>query len=285
MRFLKDSWLPVLEVLAYFKDILRGRKTPVNPIDRALGIETSRRAPGAAMATGRDQDAFSIGYPAGSMPSVIRKSLSLIGIERDADFIDLGCGKGRALIVAAEFPFRALIGIELVPYLCRIARRNVEKLRPRECYADRISILEGDASTPDFDSASTIVLFLYHPFRRPLVETLVAHIEEALSTVPNRKFWIVYHNPVYYDVFDACLGLKRYFAGKIEFDADDRSAAPFDNTYESVIIYQSRNIRYIESLPGAEAKVRTIIPDISVEVVQTGVVEERPVGRGQILSH
>jgi hypothetical protein len=140
-------------------------------------------------------------------------------------------------------------------------------LHPRERYADRISILEGDASAPDFGIAPTIVLFLYHSFRRPLVEKLIAHIEGALSTVPARKLWVVYYNPVYFDIFDASPALKRYFAAKIEFDADDRSAAPFVVTYDSVIVYQSVNVRYAASLAGADAIVRTTVPDLAVEVV------------------
>jgi SAM-dependent methyltransferase len=126
MQFLKVLWPSVLDTLAIFKDALRGRPTQVHPLDRTFGIETSRRVPRAALATGSDKDALSIGYAAGAAPSVIRKSLSLVNIEGNAEFIDLGCGKGRPLIVAAEFPFRALTGIELSPYLCGIARRNVK---------------------------------------------------------------------------------------------------------------------------------------------------------------
>ncbi len=59
----------------------------------------------------------------GSQPSIMRRALSALGPVERYDFLDLGCGKGRALIVAAEFPFRAITGVELSPALAAIARR------------------------------------------------------------------------------------------------------------------------------------------------------------------
>jgi tRNA1(Val) A37 N6-methylase TrmN6 len=40
-------------------------------------------------------------------------------------FVDGGAGKGRALLLAAELPFRKVIGVELNEALARIAQRNV----------------------------------------------------------------------------------------------------------------------------------------------------------------
>ena len=40
-------------------------------------------------------------------------------------FVDLGAGMGRAMLLAAAYPFRAVVGVELHPTLARIARRNL----------------------------------------------------------------------------------------------------------------------------------------------------------------
>lgn len=40
-------------------------------------------------------------------------------------FVDIGSGKGAAVLMASEFPFRRLIGVELNPELAAEARRNV----------------------------------------------------------------------------------------------------------------------------------------------------------------
>lgn len=42
-------------------------------------------------------------------------------------FIDLGCGKGRTLIVAAQLPFKEVIGVELSPLHCEVARVNIDR--------------------------------------------------------------------------------------------------------------------------------------------------------------
>ncbi len=41
--------------------------------------------------------------------------------------MDLGCGKGRTLLVGAEYPFRAITGVELSPFSARIATDNIER--------------------------------------------------------------------------------------------------------------------------------------------------------------
>lgn len=255
----------VLDALGEVKRALLRKQRPAHPLDLALGIETSRAAPRVALNSGSELDRYSRGLVA-SAPSVIRKCLDVIGIDLDMDFIDLGCGKGRPMVVAAEFPFRSLTGIELSPYISKLARRNIARLHPKERYGDRMSIVEGDASKPDLGTAPAIVLFLYHSFDRPLVETLVAHLDAALSNAPGRKVWLIYYNPVHYEVFDASGAFARYFAAQVEFDADDRSAALF-NPCESVIIYQSTNVSVRPPCPGASAKLVTTVANVAVEVV------------------
>src|SRR5690606_37629429 len=45
-------------------------------------------------------------------------------------FVDMGSGKGRALLVASEFAFKKIVGIEISDELHRIAERNVELFKP-----------------------------------------------------------------------------------------------------------------------------------------------------------
>ena len=65
-------------------------------------------------------------------PELFRKMLaSLIQASpkidfREFTFIDIGSGKGRALLMAADYPFRRILGIELLPDLHRVARREYQ---------------------------------------------------------------------------------------------------------------------------------------------------------------
>jgi SAM-dependent methyltransferase len=84
-------------------------------------------------------------------------------------FIDIGCGKGRALLVAAP-RFHTVIGIELVPALAAIARRNLAKLNIRNAI-----VCEKDARRFSFASRPTVV-FLCNPFGREIMEMVVANM-------------------------------------------------------------------------------------------------------------
>lgn len=242
---------------------LKGRGRPVHPIDRKLGIETSQSVSRLSLATGSEADRNSVGY-VGATPSIIRKCFDVIGIGPDAEIIDLGCGKGRAVIVAAEYPFRLITGIELSGIVCDLARRNIAKL-PMEIRAERISVVQGDASMPTLSHAPATVMFLYNSFRRPLVVKLAQHLECELARDPHRVVWLIYYNPVCFDVFDASPLLTRHFAAKIDFEEDERASAPTGNTHDSVIIYRAGPDPR-PPLPGAHSKVLITIPDLGAEV-------------------
>jgi SAM-dependent methyltransferase len=254
----------ILRLLARAQRAIRGG-VPVHPIDQRLGIETSQKTSRKLIRTGTDADAVSVGY-VGATPSIIRKCLNVIGILADGEFIDIGCGKGRVLVVAAEYPFKAIIGIELSDFLCDLARRNIAKL-PKELMAKRIQIVNGDASTPVLASAPCVVLFFYNAFRRPLVTKLVQHLEQEIAKNQDRVVWVVYYNPVCFDLFDASPSLRRYFAAKIQFEEDEKAAAPTGNTFDSVIIYQSVTGPQRPALRGADAGVEIIIPDLGADVI------------------
>ena len=54
------------------------------------------------------------------------KTMSSLEIDfQDLTFIDVGSGKGRVLLMAAEYPFRRVLGVELLPALHRVAQANI----------------------------------------------------------------------------------------------------------------------------------------------------------------
>ena len=229
-----------------------------HPFDRALGIETSQRVNPRFVKTGDAAlDVAAVTY-VGATPSILRKCLEIIGVEDDMTFVDLGCGKGRPLFVAADALSGRSSGSTLRVHL-QLARDNVARL-PKRLQGERISIVHGDASTPALPSG-TVVVFLYNPFRRPLVEKLVSHLEERLSNDPGLKIWIIYYNPVCFDVFDASPRFSRYFADKVDFTEEEAAASPSGNTFDSVVIYQSANEGQRPALPGADRKIRITISD------------------------
>src|SRR6266851_2839451 len=101
-------------------------------------------------------------------------------------FIDIGCGRGRVLLMAAEHGFRKIIGIDFAADLCLTARGNVEQYRRCSNSSASISIEQRDACTYDIPNQPG-VLFLYNRFNESVMRSFVANEERSLSQHP-REF-------------------------------------------------------------------------------------------------
>lgn len=63
-------------------------------------------------------------------PERLRSVVASLGVEfEDYTFIDYGSGKGRGLLLASEFPFKRIIGLEFLPELHGIAENNIRQYR------------------------------------------------------------------------------------------------------------------------------------------------------------
>ena len=95
---------------------------------------------------------------------------------RELAFVDYGCGKGRALVLAAEHGFAHVAGIEHVPALHAQARRNVESYRERRPAAPSIEVRLGDAA--EFEAPEgRALLFFYNPFDEAVMARVLAQLE------------------------------------------------------------------------------------------------------------
>jgi SAM-dependent methyltransferase len=196
------------------------RRHPANrphPFDREHGIRTGGEWPRFLLAgdwRGRDHIT---GY-LGCVPSVVRAALAKLPDVSAFAFVDLGCGKGRALAVASEFPFRRILGLEIDRRLIRIARRNMAVVASRHPARPPIEVLHADASAPELPPGD-VVLFLYHPFDATLVERLADRLER--DPVPGRRLFVVYANPVHGALFDGRAAFSRWYAETLSCAAEE----------------------------------------------------------------
>jgi SAM-dependent methyltransferase len=131
-------------------------------------------------------------------PQEFDDAIDAIDIPLDeAVFIDLGSGKGRALILAAKRPFRRVIGVEFATSLHEIAERNFKALGVTPGADQRIELINDDATQFAFP-AGPVVLFLYHPFGPPVM-TRVAEAALADWRSGSRPMQIAYVNPIHLD--------------------------------------------------------------------------------------
>lgn len=116
-------------------------------------------------------------------------------------FIDIGSGKGRALLLAAEYPFRKITGVELLPELNAIAEENIRKFRSEHPSSPLINTICDDATRFTFPDAPLIVL-LNNPLPEPGLRKL-AHNLARRARQYDRPLLVVYANPVLEEVFSA----------------------------------------------------------------------------------
>jgi SAM-dependent methyltransferase len=117
--------------------------------------------------------------------------LQALNIPREAVFVDLGCGKGRALIIAAQYGVRRLKGVELVPEFIRTCETNLKKVRAE------LGDLEWEIFSIDIKdypiSPEDDVFYLYDPCAWSDVLTCVKNILASWREHP-RRLRVIYHN-------------------------------------------------------------------------------------------
>jgi SAM-dependent methyltransferase len=113
---------------------------------------------------------------------------------RDFTFLDLGSGKGRTLLMASDYPFRRIVGVELLPALDQIAQANLRAYKndSQRCFS--IESVCADATTfpiPD----EPLVVYLFNPFGESGLCRVVANLERSLRANP-RPLYVLYYNPL-----------------------------------------------------------------------------------------
>jgi SAM-dependent methyltransferase len=132
-------------------------------------------------------------------PAAFQEMLETLRLQANLDFadftfLDLGSGKGRTLLMASDYPFRRIIGVELLPSLHRIARENLRQFKSesQKCFA--LESICADATAfplPD----DPLVIYLFNPFPEPGMRRVIANLERSLKA-HTRAVYVLYHNPL-----------------------------------------------------------------------------------------
>jgi SAM-dependent methyltransferase len=113
---------------------------------------------------------------------------------REFTFIDLGSGKGRALLLASDYSFRRIVGVELLPELHAIALTNVTKYSSQRQQCREFELHCADAR--DFElPKEDLIIFFFEPFPEDILRDVIARVERSLRKAPRRMF-LIYQNPV-----------------------------------------------------------------------------------------
>ena len=149
-------------------------------IDRYYGVETTR----------------AVHRYAPTPWLAMRKLLSHIPIETSDVFLDVGSGKGRALLIASRFPFRKLIGVEISRHLAEVSKKNIRSFQGG---VERFRIVRKNASEYEIPDEVTH-LFMNDPFSEEVFEKVLRSTKRSLKRRP-RTLYFIYVIPKQVDIF------------------------------------------------------------------------------------
>jgi len=205
------------------------KPAPIHPFDRLHGTDTGGLIPRTGLLTGHANDLHITAYYAVA-PSILDALLDLWLqssplYEPDRyTFLDIGAGKGRALLAAALHPFREVVGIELNPTLAAIARSNIHIFSndPNTSPLAPITLLEADALEAPLPSTPTVA-FMFHPFEAPVLRRFLARVQQHYAQRPG-SFDLLYVNAEHATVLDRNPAFTRLFNGMVPMSAEDHVA-------------------------------------------------------------
>ena len=179
--------------------------------DHLHGVQTSGRLALYELGTKSPNLVYSVEY----RPTPVREFVRIIaklGIDYSKwVFIDLGAGKGRALLLACTFPFKQVIGVEFSRELANVAANNITSHDPaRECHD--VSVICADASTYVIPRGLTLI-YLNNPFNGPVMERVVENLRISLQEQA-KDLYIVYWNPLCSEMFDRASFLTKTHQNK-----------------------------------------------------------------------
>ncbi len=158
-------------------------------------------------------------------PDAFRKMMLRLPVSfHEFTFIDIGSGKGRVMLMAADYPFRRIIGLELLPALHAIAEQNRAKYKSGTQQCFQLEPICCDVCDFEFPPEPSL-LYLFHPLSRADLRRFLVHLQRSLEDQP-RPVYAVYYNPVFDFIFEETNILRRIEWGDHYAIYSNRSGSP-----------------------------------------------------------
>ncbi len=156
-----------------------------------------------------------------SDPAVLRRTIEALSIRyEEFAFVDIGSGKGRALLVAAEYPFERIVGVEFAEELHEVAQRNLAAYSNPAQRCTAIEAVYADATAYELP-AQPLVLYFYNPFLEPVMQRVMANIAASLEAEPRPAFVVLSRDTPLGSAVEAAGFVRRH-----DLAADDQIFAP-----------------------------------------------------------
>lgn len=211
--------------------------TPVHPFDERLGVDTSGLIlPHDLSGCGRN-DVFGSGY-IGVPPSLFHQALERLEIDHSRfTFVDLGSGKGRALLLASQHPFHEIVGVELSDELHAIASANLLRRRTDVQGCQNVRSIRGDATEFQFPPGPMVV-YMWRPFDEPVLKQVLANLQQSLRQEP-REVYVLYLGVEVEPCFENIAELRKLWSSEFVIEGEEYDAFPVIERSEGCLIYVS----------------------------------------------
>ena len=217
-----------------------------HPFDRAHRVDTGGLIYADGLATGHEHDIHSSGYYA-TAPSLFRGAIKLWSAALEASpyrladysFVDIGCGKGRVVLLASEYVFREVIGVELNPQLAAVARRNLRWWMRRKRACRHVRIAHGDALSfplPD----GPVVLFFFNSFEEEMARMWLDRLVE-IAAARSAPIDLIFMHPEHHKLLTATPAIQVLADAEIALSPADAASDAFGISFDRCTIYRLLN--------------------------------------------
>jgi SAM-dependent methyltransferase len=158
--------------------------------DAQHGVSTAGIMPLHLLSIDSPHRELGVRYQA-SHPEGVRALIRCLPLPpEELTFIDLGAGKGRVLLLASEFPFRRVLGVEFSPELAEIARTNVGTFRAGRTACEDITVVCAETVDYELPDEPTVV-YIYNAFEPPVMHKVFVNLQRSWERNPRRLLLIL----------------------------------------------------------------------------------------------
>ncbi|MDE3103663.1 MAG: hypothetical protein KGK08_00675 [Acidobacteriota bacterium] len=215
-----------------------------HPFDDRYGTETSGVIGGVTLASAHPNSLHATAYH-GVPPSRLHVILESWRATPPAlpltqyTFLDLGCGKGRAIMLASQLPFRECIGVELNADLAAVAAANLKTFQRTGAPLSPSRIVHGDAATFALPMGPCL-LFLYNPFSTRVAAQLLGHLQRSLAAAP-RPLDVLYFTPHAHALFCSHPQVELLWQRPVAISPEEAAAEPVRDVEDLCAAYRFRS--------------------------------------------
>ena len=130
----------------------------------------------------------------------LRNLFRKLQIPRGKIIVDLGSGKGKVLLVAAEYGFKEARGVDFSRGLCEIAKKNILSFKKKYMGVTNFKVIQSDVTDyPIHDDED--IFYLFNPFDDIILAKVLTNMLTSLER-RKRRVWIIYWNALHKNVIE-----------------------------------------------------------------------------------